>query len=179
MSTALISTDPFAIVTIYPDAPSRIDLPGDMQVYAPSVPWQSADGAYRLVQVVAFVAPAGQHAVGDPAYAIDSSGNVTQTYATAPIPPTSVQVNSTATPALDGTYAFDAETQAKMMAVSLYIQANGHFPAGLSPFPWPDAGGTMHMFSTTAQFLALATAIADYATALNIGQSPTAPLSIP
>jgi len=36
------------------------------------------------------------------------------------------------------------------------------------------ASGAMHSFTSTAQFQSLATALADYATALSIGQSPTA-----
>lgn len=95
-----------------------------------------------------------------------------------PGPPTTAQVNSTSTPALSGVYSFDAMSQAKMLAVTMYIQQNGRFPDGLSPFPWPDASGTMHMFATTAQFQALATAIADYVTALTLGQAPTTPITI-
>jgi hypothetical protein len=94
-------------------------------------------------------------------------------------PPTSVQVNSTSTPALSGVYAFEAVTQSKILAISLYISVNGKFPAGQTSFPWPDASGTMHMFTTTAQFQALASALADYATALDLGQTPTAPVTIP
>jgi hypothetical protein len=94
-------------------------------------------------------------------------------------PPTSVQVNSTSTPALSGVYAFDPTTQAKLMAVSLYIQVNSKFPDGQTAFPWPDTSGTMHSFATTAQFQTFATAIADYATAIDLGQTPTAPVTIP
>ena len=96
-----------------------------------------------------------------------------------PALPTSVQVNSTSTPALSGVYAFDAETQSKILAVSLYIQVNAKFPAGHTSFPWPDVTGTMHVFTSTAQFQALASALADYATALDLGQTPTAPVTIP
>jgi hypothetical protein len=96
-----------------------------------------------------------------------------------PIMPTTIAVNSTSSPALNGSYAFDATTQSKMLAVSLYISVNGKFPAGQTTFPWPDASGAMHSFTTTAQFRSLATALADYATALVIGQAPTAPVTIP
>ena len=96
-----------------------------------------------------------------------------------PPPPTSVQVNSTSTPALDGVYAFDPLTQEKIEAVSLYIQVNSKFPDGQTAFPWPDTSGTMHSFATTAQFQTFATAIADYATAIDLGQTPTAPVTIP
>lgn len=97
----------------------------------------------------------------------------------APAPPTSVQVNSTSTPALSGVYAFDAVTQSKILAVSLYISVNGKFPAGQTSFPWPDASGAMHIFTTTAQFQSLASALADYATALDLAQTPAAPVTIP
>src|ERR1700733_12279358 len=78
-------------------------------------------------------------------------------YAPPPAPaapsPTSVAVVSKSTAAaLSGTYAFDATTQSKILAVSLYIQVNGKFPAGQMPFPWPDASGTMHSFASTSQF---------------------------
>lgn len=109
------------------------------------------------------------------------AGVPTVVWATTPapaLPPTSVQVNSTSTPAISGTYAFDATTQANVMAIALYIQVNGKFPDGLNPFPWPDASGTMHDFASTSQFLALASALADYATALNLGLTPAAPLTI-
>ena len=56
---------------------------------------------------------------------------------------------------------------------------NGKFPDSLAPFPWPDSIGTMHMFATIAQFQSLATALADYVTALTLGQNPTAPITIP
>ena len=36
----------------------------------------------------------------------------------------------------------------------------------------------MHSFTPTAQFQSLATALADYATALAIGQTPAAPVTI-
>jgi hypothetical protein len=39
--------------------------------------------------------------------------------------------------------------------------------------------GTMHRFTATVQFLSLATARTDYATALDLGQSPEAPVTIP
>ena len=90
-----------------------------------------------------------------------------------------VAVSSTATPALDGVYAIDAATQAKVQAVALYIQVNGRFPAGVSALPWPDAGGTPHTFPTTAAFQAFATALGDYVTALSLGQSPAQPVAIP
>jgi hypothetical protein len=95
-----------------------------------------------------------------------------------PQAPTSVQVVSTSTPALSATYGFDAISQAKMMAVTDYILQNGKFPAGMTSLPYPDASGNMHLF-TVAQFQALATVLADYVTALTLGQTPATPLTIP
>jgi hypothetical protein len=93
-----------------------------------------------------------------------------------PPPSNSVAVVSTSNAAaLNGTYAFDMTTQSKILAVSLYVQVNGKFPAGQTSFPWPDAGGTMHMFTSTSQFQALA----DYTTALDLSQAPAAPIFIP
>lgn len=96
-----------------------------------------------------------------------------------PAPPTSVAVQSTGTPALNGTYAIDAATTAKINAVVSYIAEKSAFPDALSPFPWPDASGALHNFPTTASFIAFAEAIADYVTAITLGQSPTTPLTIP
>ena len=66
-----------------------------------------------------------------------------------------------------------------MMAVALYIELNGKFPAGQSSLPRPDTSGTMHVFTSTAQFRALATALADYASALSIGVTAADSVAIP
>jgi hypothetical protein len=49
---------------------------------------------------------------------------------------------------------FDATTQSKMLAVSLYISVNGNCRPGKLRFRGPDASGTMHTFTSTAQFQA-------------------------
>ena len=100
-------------------------------------------------------------------------------YVAPSIIPTTVQVNSTSTPALDGAYSFDSTAQAKLMAVSLYVQVNGKFPANQTRFPWYDATGTPHLFTTTTQFQAFASAIADYDTNLSLGLATAAPIIIP
>jgi hypothetical protein len=46
------------------------------------------------------------------------------------------------------------------------------FQAGQTALPWPDAGGTMHNFTSTAQFQSLATALA-------IRQAPGVPATVP
>ena len=49
--------------------------------------------------------------------------------------------------------------------------------AGAS-MPWLDASGTPHVFTSTAQFQAFASAIASYVTQLKFGNSPATPLTI-
>lgn len=90
-----------------------------------------------------------------------------------------VAVTSTGNPALNATYPIDPAAQSHIQAVSLYIQVTGKFPAGQAIFPWPDVAGTKHSFQTTAQFQAFAAALADYVTAIELGQTPQTPLSIP
>ena len=95
-------------------------------------------------------------------------------------PPTTLAIVSTSyASALNGTYAIDPATQMKIQAVSLYIAANGRFPAGLSAMPWPDSSGTLHYFPITAEYMAFSTAIADAVTRIDLGQVPTQPLTIP
>ena len=129
------------------------------------------------------------------AVGVDSNGNVSfenatpscqnaanivaQTFNPPPSIPTSLQINSITNSAINGAYAFDAITQSKVMAISLYIQINGKFPAKYTTLPFPDANGTMHNFTSTTQFQAFATALADYATALTLGQTPSTPVTIP
>lgn len=78
-----------------------------------------------------------------------------------------VQITSTSTPALDGTYAISSSAQAKIQAVSLFIVVNGKFPGGQSTMAWADAAGAAHTFPNTAAFQAFATAVADYVAALD------------
>jgi hypothetical protein len=61
-----------------------------------------------------------------------------------------------------------------------FIEANGKFPNNLTELPWPDMSGTIHMFPTTAEFTAFASAVADYVMALDgviMGVSTTLPSS--
>jgi hypothetical protein len=96
-----------------------------------------------------------------------------------------VQITSTSTPGLNGVYACDPVSWAKVQGTSLYISVNGKFPAGMASLPWADIAGTAHSFSTTAEFQAFATAIGDYVTELQmavIGQAttlPAQPVTIP
>jgi hypothetical protein len=94
-------------------------------------------------------------------------------------PITSIQIVSSSTPALNGTYAIDPAMQQKAMGIALYISVNGRFPAGQTTLPWPDVSGAAHVFETTAQFQSFATAIGDYVTALTLRQTPSQPVTIP
>jgi hypothetical protein len=75
-------------------------------------------------------------------------------------------ITSTATPALDGTYACDDAAQARINRVSVYLQVNGSFPGGASTIVWVDATGAQHTF-TEAQFKTFTAAIGTYVAALD------------
>jgi len=93
-------------------------------------------------------------------------------------------LQSTGTPALDGTYSCDAPSQHKIMAASLYIAVNGRFPGGATSYAWLDVTGAPHVFADVGAFQVFATAIADYVAALdqiaatNSGALPAQPMVI-
>ncbi len=72
-----------------------------------------------------------------------------------------VDLTSDATPALNATYAIDAESQGDLQAEVLAYETNGQFLDGQTTIQWPDTGNTLHTF-TPAQFKAFATAIGAY-----------------
>lgn len=89
---------------------------------------------------------------------------------------------SASDPARSGTYAIDPASQQRLQATALYVQVNGKFPAGVNSLPWPDLMGNVHYF-TKDQFLAFATAVADYVAALymvsmGVGSAPSQPVTI-
>jgi len=96
-----------------------------------------------------------------------------------------VQVISTNTPALNGTYAIDPASQMKIMATSQYISVNGKFYGGATTYPWLDMSGTAHTFPSVAEFQAFASAVAAYVAALDVivasdsGTLPAQPVTIP
>ncbi len=94
-------------------------------------------------------------------------------------PPTGLQIVSTSTPMLNGIYAIDPPMQQKVQAISLYIAVNGKFPAGQTVQSWPDVNATMHQFQTTTQWQAFATAMGDFVAAVDLGQTPVQPITIP
>ena len=184
MTFALINrTTPPVIVQTFASLPNPLVLPGGNQVHGiASVPWVSQDGAYSLVAVASFVVPAGQVRSGDPSYSFDAGGNVLEIYATVAAPPppvTSMQLVSTSTPALNGTYSIGKNAQRTVSAVAEYIAVNGRFPDALPCFPLQDSSGVTHQFMTTASFLAFASVMGDFVTAVKIGQIPTQPVTIP
>lgn len=94
------------------------------------------------------------------------------------------QIVSTGTPALNGTYPVDAQTQAQITAEITSILLNDIFADGGSTIEWLDTANASHSF-TLAQFKTFATAVAAFvstcvkcttglATAL-----PTQPSTIP
>jgi len=99
------------------------------------------------------------------------------------------QVVSSGTPALNGTYPIDPATQQQVASVALYIAVNGRFPAGQTSFAWTDVSGGSHLFASTSEFQAFATALADYVAALNLAAKtllaggtaswPSEPVAIP
>lgn len=91
-----------------------------------------------------------------------------------------VQITCTSTPALNGTYSITPSAQSKIQAVSLFILVNSKFPGGGSTMAWADVAGAAHVFPSTAEFQAFATAVADYVAALDaaiLGQTTTLPPS--
>lgn len=96
-----------------------------------------------------------------------------------PLPaPTTFDVISTSTPALNGSYLIDMVTQQNVGAVSIYTAINNRFPASQAELPWPDKDGTYHMFPSVALWQAFATAMADFVMRINLGQTPSNPVTI-
>jgi len=75
-------------------------------------------------------------------------------------------VNSTSTPALDGVFAVDEQSQSDINAVSTYIVVNGTFPQGQATTYWADKSGSIHLFPSVSVFQAFATAVANYVDAI-------------
>lgn len=90
-----------------------------------------------------------------------------------------IQIASTSTPALNGTYAIDATHQQLIAAEQLYILTKGTFTNGGATKPWLDMSGAAHTFPSTAEFTAFAEAVAQYIDALMVGTVPAQPVAIP
>jgi hypothetical protein len=95
-----------------------------------------------------------------------------------------VQITSTATAALNGTYAIDPLSRATIAEIQTSINAGLGVPGGGSTFNYLDASGAAHAFAAS-DFTNFAKAIRDYVYALTqvaAGASatlPATPLAIP
>lgn len=88
-----------------------------------------------------------------------------------------LQIMSTATPSLDGTYACDALSQADIVAIETSLNAGKGFPGGATSFNYPDISGALHSFGE-ADFTDFAAAVRDFVYACKAvisGQSATLP----
>lgn len=77
-----------------------------------------------------------------------------------------LSVTSTAHPAINGTYAVDGSVRATLALIGWYVEKNGALPS--DPFEWVDISGTPHAFPDAATFDAFASAVARYATVLDL-----------
>jgi hypothetical protein len=77
-----------------------------------------------------------------------------------------IVLTSTGTPALNGTYALDAVSQAQVFQIGLYANQFGAFPSGAGTQAYPDAGAVPHTFGVTA-FVAFLKAVAALVSAQN------------
>lgn len=90
-----------------------------------------------------------------------------------------ITVSSASTPALNGTYACDALSQADIVAIETSLNAGKGFPGGTATFNYPDAAGALHSFSET-NFTSFAAAVRDFVYACKsviAGQSTALPPS--
>lgn len=76
-----------------------------------------------------------------------------------------LEIVSSATPAINGTYACDQLSQMDIIAIETSLNAGRGFPGGAATINYPDVTGTMRAF-TEANFTNFATAIRDYVYAL-------------
>jgi hypothetical protein len=90
-----------------------------------------------------------------------------------PVPPTPSQqyfaaiakglaITSTVVPALSGTYGVAPADAANIAAEAQFIGTYNEFTNGQQTFDWPDAGGALHTFPSTATFMSFAKAAAQY-----------------
>ena len=143
-----------------------------------------ADIAAQFVTVPVGVVPdAGWTYAGGTFTAPASSPAPTLAQEAAAMLAAGIQIVSTSTPALDGTYPVDDATWSEMAGILAGLGAGLTVPGGGSTFNWPDAGGAPHAF-TAAEFKALAQATMNFVYALdaivksNSGTLPTQPVTI-
>jgi hypothetical protein len=101
-----------------------------------------------------------------------------------------IQIVSTSTPALNGTYFLDDSTQIMLLGEANFINIKGTFSNGSATGrTWKDMSQNVHVFPTTALFLAFAEAVAQHVndletawmTAVQSGTwtAPAQPVTIP
>ena len=135
---------------------------------------QAADGTWAFAAPVPPVANATPDPTLTPAQAAE---NLLQGGA--------VQIASTSTPGLDGTYGIAPSNTAAITSIVAGISAGAGFPGGAAQLPYPDSSGALHVFPTTAAFIGFGAAIEGYVFALEMiaqGRSaafPAQPLTIP
>ena len=71
-------------------------------------------------------------------------------------------IASTGTPAVNGTYALDAEQQQVVTELAAYIEKNNAFPGGLASVNLRTASGGEIAIPTITLWFAISTAIADF-----------------
>jgi len=79
-----------------------------------------------------------------------------------------IAITSTGSTSLNGTYATNAAAQSNLLAIQVYLQANGKFPGSSGSLLWLDANNNPHTFTSTGQFTEFASAIADYVADLTL-----------
>lgn len=90
---------------------------------------------------------------------------------------TGLTVTSTGSPALNAKYSVDPLSQADIVAIETSLNAGKGFPGGAAVFSYPDASGTLRVF-TQENFTDFAAAVRDYVYALKSvmgGQSSALP----
>lgn len=89
-----------------------------------------------------------------------------------------LQITSTVTPALNGTYAVDQLSQMDIIAIETSLSAGKGLPGGAASFGYQDVTGAFHSF-TPANFKDFAAAVRDYVYALrafSVGTSSSLPI---
>jgi hypothetical protein len=86
-------------------------------------------------------------------------------------------VTSTATPALNGVYPIDAQTQVDISTEAAFISTFGEFTSGgTSNLPWTLANGALVTFPTTAEFLSFAKAAGQTVAAAKLAAAQGSPM---
>lgn len=181
MTIALVTTNPVTVLQEFGVPPPVFSVPGLGDVHGADVGWTSPDGAYMLATLIKFVPPQGQSSTGDPSYTL-SSTTVTETYATTPTPPLAPQeaaavnygsaiaagiiLTWSSSTTLNGTYAIDDRTMARLNSIWTVLLGNSAFPNNKTRQPWPLMSGAQVTFSA-AQFRLFGTALSNYLAALD------------